>query len=226
MIEVALAAHLAAVDVELVLLADISSSMNREERLLQREAYIAALRSEGVWWAIKGGKHKAITIAYVEYSGPKQQYMVVAPTRIDSRDDLFRVAKVIERAPDTPGSSTAIGSAMKFGMSLFTGKGRRQVMDVSGDGRNNDGPEPIDVDTGNVEVNGLPLASQDTWLYDYYSQCVSRFGFTFDGTRTSIELAVRRKLVIEISGDYPARFQRAASTVACKLNVPMEYDGL
>ena len=57
------------VDLALVLAADVSSSITRDELKLQREGYAGALLSPTVLAAVREGLHGRIAVSYVEWSG-------------------------------------------------------------------------------------------------------------------------------------------------------------
>src|SRR5262245_3147901 len=75
----ALAAPAAAdpVDLELVLMADASGSIDAGEIRFQRQGYADALASEDVLWAIRDGIHGRIAVTYVEWADQFSQAVVV-----------------------------------------------------------------------------------------------------------------------------------------------------
>jgi hypothetical protein len=80
------------VDLELFLAVDVSRSMSPEELEIQRQGYAAALTSDEVWGAIRGGLIGEIAITYVEWAGTYAQNVVVDWTIIETREDLRAVA--------------------------------------------------------------------------------------------------------------------------------------
>ncbi len=88
-----------AVDLELILMADASGSIDTEEFLLQRRGYAAALRNPRVLDAIQYGPLGRIALAYVEWSGPDLQTPIVPWTLIGERADLMAFAKRLEETP-------------------------------------------------------------------------------------------------------------------------------
>jgi len=65
------------VDLELVLAADGSGSIDEDEFMLQRRGYAEAITSRPVLAAIAGGRHGAIALAYVEWAAPDSVHTIV-----------------------------------------------------------------------------------------------------------------------------------------------------
>src|SRR5215217_3969523 len=131
------------VDVELVLAVDISYSMDLDELALQREGYVDALTSPDFLNALKNGMHGRIAVSYVEWAGVIDQKIVVPWRLIDGRASAEAVAAEISRAPQRRAYRTSISGALTFTAPLFEEsgyRGIRRVIDVSGDGTNNQGP--------------------------------------------------------------------------------------
>jgi hypothetical protein len=209
------------VDVELVLAVDVSYSMDPGELLLQREGYAEAIVSNEFLQAIKAGPNRRLALVYVEWSGPSDQKIIVPWRLIDSRESAAAVAAEIAKAPVRMGSRTSISGAINFALPLFDAdpyRGLRRVIDVSGDGVNNDGsPVTIARDAAlarGITINGLPimlegrLSSQmDIDDLDlYYEDCVIGGAGSFMVTirsRDGFKEAIRTKLVLEVAGGVP-----------------------
>lgn len=206
------------VDVKLVLAVDVSWSMDREEQEIQRAGYVAAFRSEEVIDAITGGGYGRVAVTYVEWAGENSQLVVVPWTVIDSGEaaDAF-AASLSERQP-LQMRRTSIAAGIDFAAGLFEGngfQGMRRIIDVSGDGPNNDG-RPVEeardqaVASG-ITINGLPLMTNNSPvsrgysidnLDAYYERCVIGGGQAFMipvNSWTEFPAAVRRKLVLELA---------------------------
>jgi hypothetical protein len=210
------------VDVELVLAVDISYSMDFDELALQREGYITALTSKDFIDAIRNGPHGKIALIYIEWAGSHEQTIVVPWTLIDSKAAAEAFAAKLQAAPirrtyRTSISSGLIFSAAQFGTAEF--KGLRRVIDVSGDGTNNQGPliEPTrdEIIAKGIVINGLPLQLKAPAgsmldiadLHVYYEDCVIGGPGSFVipvRDRTQFINAVRQKLIMEVSGITPA----------------------
>jgi len=222
--EVARAAE--AVDVALVLAADVSRSINDEEFGLQRQGYATALTSPRVLNAIHSGVHGSIAVAFVEWAGYAEETMVIDWTVIRDEADAQKFAKTLLDAPRSFVGRTAIGSAIDFAASLFAENGfqaDRHVIDVSGDGINNAGRQVADardvaVKAG-VVINGLAIfnrlaAQQDGFLalhtnppggiLKYYQDNVigglGSFALFIDDFN-GFDEAMIRKLVAEIAAE-------------------------
>ena len=221
------------VDVELFLAVDVSRSMQPDELDIQRRGYAQALGSEEVWNAILRGPLQRIAITYVEWAGAGSQREVVPWTLVETRADLITVADTIAAHDHQALRRTSIASVLgraAYSLEANAFLGLRRVIDVSGDGPNNEG---IAVTTARdrtlalgITINGLPLMTYDPdgyfsrWgipdLDAYYRNCVIGGVGAFLIPVTSWEefpAAVRRKLVLEIAGLPPERIWRAEGEV-------------
>jgi hypothetical protein len=217
------------VDVELVLAVDVSLSMSPEELEIQRHGYAAALTDQQVIDAIAGGGYGKVAITYFEWAGSSSQRVIVPWTVVANRSDAERVATQLSAAPANSARRTSISSALDFAVDLFAEtsfRSPKRVIDISGDGPNNQGPR---VDSSRDEavkqgivINGLPLMTNGgmTSVYDvddldvYYTDCVIGGPGAFMIPVNSWEQfpeAVRRKLVLELAN---APTQRRASDEA------------
>jgi hypothetical protein len=209
------------VDVELVLAVDISYSMDLDELALQRDGYVEALTSRDFLNALKNGMHGRIGVTYVEWAGVIDQKVVVPWRLIDGAASAEQVAAEIHRAPIRRAYRTSISGAMAFSAPLFEGsgfRGIRRVIDVSGDGTNNQGPLVTvvrdEVVAKGITINGLPImfkrpnaSTMDIPNLDiYYEDCVIGGPGAFVvpiREREKFKEAIRTKLVLEIAGLQP-----------------------
>lgn len=210
------------VDLELVLAVDVSRSMSPEELEIQRRGYAEALRSEEVVAAITGGMIGRVALTYVEWAGEYAQRSTVDWMLIESAEDARVFADRIG-AQVSPGMRrTSISGALLYAAQSFEGNGfhgLRQVIDISGDGPNNQG-RPVHLARDRVlekgiVINGLPLMTpaDQLMVWDiadldaYYADCViggpGAFVLPVYGWDQFPD-AVRRKLVLEIAGLSPA----------------------
>ena len=215
------------VDLELAIAVDVSLSMDADEQALQRAGYAKAFRSSEVIRAIGQGPRGRIAVIFFEWAGP-QFHSIIAPwTIIASRDDAEAFADRIAAAPFVRESGTSISSGLLFAAGRFVesgARGDRRTSDVSGDGVNNMGL-PVDMTRDwvvrqGITINGLPimLKPEDLSRYHipeldkYYEDCViggpGAFMITVD-TVDRLEIATRRKLVLEISGLAPRMIDAA-----------------
>ena len=154
-----------AVDLELVIAVDVSSSMSQEEQHVQREGYVGALRIPDVLRVIKSGRRGRIAIAYFEWARPEYQRVLVPWTVIDGPADAAAIADAIDGQPAIPQGGTAISVGLRFAGRLLQTSGLvsdRRVVDVSGDGPNNAGPRVAPARDAliarGVTINGLVIS--------------------------------------------------------------------
>src|SRR5436309_28362 len=152
------------VDVELVLAVDVSYSMDLDELAVQREGYAQAIVSKEFLQALKSGPNSKVAVTYFEWSAASDQKIIIPWRVIDGPESADAVAAEIMKAPVRRGSRTSISGAINFAMPLFDAnpfRGLRRVIDISGDGPNNNGA-PV---TGardaalqkGITINGLPI---------------------------------------------------------------------
>src|SRR3954467_5450975 len=153
-----------AVDAEVVLAVDVSYSMDPDEQALQREGYMAALTSREFLQALRQGGNGRIAMTYFEWAGSHHQQIIVPWRLIDGPESADAFAVDIGRARYTRASRTSISGALLFAAPLFEGsgfRGVRRVIDVSGDGVNNNGPLVTltrdEVLAKGITINGLPI---------------------------------------------------------------------
>jgi hypothetical protein len=211
------------VDVELVLAVDVSYSMDPDEQALQREGYITALTSREFMQALKQGINGKVSVTYFEWAGAQDQKIIVPWRLVDGPESADAVAAEIARAPYRRASRTSISGALAFAMPLFEGsgyRGLRRVIDVSGDGVNNNGlPVTLvrdEVLAKGITINGLPimlkrpnLGGMDIEELDiYYEDCVIGGPGAFViaiKDREKFKEAIRTKLLLEVAGRAPER---------------------
>ncbi|MBV5271539.1 MAG: DUF1194 domain-containing protein, partial [Afipia sp.] len=133
------------VDVELILAVDVSYSMDMDELALQREGYAGAITSKEFLQALKTGPTGKVAVTYFEWAASTDQKIVIPWRVIDGPESAGAVAEEILKAPLRRASRTSISGAINFAMPLFDANdyhGIRRVIDISGDGPNNNG-EPV-----------------------------------------------------------------------------------
>lgn len=213
-----LAARAEVVDVELILAVDVSLSMSPGELAIQRDGYAAALTSEQVINAIRDGVHGRIAITYVEWAGVTVQNVVVPWTIVSSLEEAQAFAEKLTLHPSNSARRTSISGALTFAGDMFAEsphRGMKRVVDISGDGPNNQGGLVVPARDALVEqgitINGLPLMTTGGFssVYDladldlYYENCViggpGAFMIPVNDWAQFPE-AVRRKLVLELAG--------------------------
>jgi len=206
------------VDVELVLAVDISQSMDTEEQEVQRAGYVTALTSKEFLEAIEMGPIGRIAVTYMEWGGVEEHFIVADWAVIEDKRSAESFASIIAEAPLRQVQRTSISSALKKSVSMVQDNqymGLRQVIDISGDGPNNQGGSVTEVRdnllTSGIVINGLPLmmkAKTNTWqamlnLDHYYEDCVIGGPGSFAipvRSKEGFADAIRMKLVMEIAG--------------------------
>jgi hypothetical protein len=211
------------VDVELILAVDVSYSMDMDELAIQREGYAQAIVSKEFLQALKSGPNGKIAVTYFEWAASSDQKIIIPWRVIDGPETADAVANEIMKTPIRRASRTSISGAINFAMPLFDEnphRGLRRVIDISGDGPNNNGgPVTIARDAAiekGIVINGLPIMvkepSYSTMDIDnldyYYEDCVIGGPGAFVVTikdREKFKEAIRTKLLLEVAGRTPER---------------------
>src|SRR6185295_3780767 len=154
----------ASVDVELVLAVDVSYSMDMDELAIQREGYAQAIVSKEFLQALKTGPNGKISVTYFEWAASSDQKIIIPWRVIDGPESADAVADEIMKTPVRRGSRTSISGAIQFAMPLYDEnpyRGLRRVIDISGDGPNNNGVPVTGARDAALEkgitINGLPI---------------------------------------------------------------------
>ncbi len=210
------------VDLALALAIDISGSIDPDEAHLQRQGYVDAFRDPVIVKAILGGANGRIAVAYYEWSDSWMQKLLIDWTLLDSEEAIAAFAQRLADSPISIARRTSISGAIRYAIPLF---GRspyepaRKVLDISGDGSNNDGGLVTDMRfealKERIAINGLPImngrpnpfgfpAEED--LDEYYLHCVTGGPRSFVEVARSFEdfpRAVRKKLLQEVADVSP-----------------------
>jgi hypothetical protein len=174
------------VDLALVLAVDVSWSMDPDEQELQREGFIEAFRSPLVHDAIRKGMLGRIAVTYFEWASATHQQVIVPWTVLDGPEGALAFADRLSRRPPGRAFYTSVSGALDFGVGLLAQsnvEATRQVIDISGDGANNDGRAVVlardEAVRSGVVINGLPIMlKRPTLSWDiedldfYYQDCV------------------------------------------------------
>ena len=154
------------VDLELVMAVDVSRSVDQDEARLQRQGYVQALTDPRVMQAIQSGNHGRIAVCYVEWAGAGLQFTVIDWTLVKDAASADGFAGRLAEMPIRFYSRTSISGAIDYSARLFEGngyEGERLVIDISGDGRNNDGrPAHLarnEAVARGITINGLPIVN-------------------------------------------------------------------
>lgn len=220
------------VDLTLVLVTDVSRSIDDAEFKLEKEGYASAFTSKQVLDAIQGGNIGAIAVAYVEFASSFEVRTVLDWQVIHDQASAQAFADKLVGAPRSFWGRTAISSGIDRAVQLLAESGfetQRRVIDVCGDGTNNAGrdvSEARDDAVGvGITINGLAIINDHpvSWTYahvqppgglpNYYRQNVTggpaSFVLEVHDFHTFGE-AMTRKLVTEIAErDVPIRLTAA-----------------
>jgi hypothetical protein len=209
------------VDVALVLVDDVSGSVDDGEFALQKQGYTKAFNDPRVIAAITGGPNGAIAVSYVEFASEFQVSTVINWAVIHDAASAHAFAAALAAAPRSARGHTAIGAGVDLGIKMIQDgnfSGVRRVIDVCGDGTNNSGRDPTEARDEalrqNITINGLAIANESNvpWLQahthppggldNYYEHNVvggeTSFVLTIHDYASFAE-AITRKLVNEIA---------------------------
>ena len=195
------------VAIELVLAIDNSSSVNSREYELQRQGIAKAFADPDVIEAIKS-LNGGVAVALYQWGESARSRMVLPFTHINNQRNAiafsFRVS-IIPRAH--PSAYTALGHAIIASAELLEENdfnGARRIIDISGDGRNNNGISPEAARAGvvalGITINGLPVISDDNTLHHYYQSRVIGGPGSFIEPAIDYDafaIAIKRKLLRE-----------------------------
>lgn len=208
------------VDAAIVLAADGSASVAPVPAYLQRHGHADALASPEVIAAIRSGARGCIAVTYVEWSGVGQLHTILPWTRLCEADGAAQAAAAIRQVTEWPGKhgrsslSYAVEAASLL-LDRFPGAADREIIDISTNGTNNDG-RPVEearrrvVARGHV-INVIALARSELGVTDdlpgyFRDHVIGGPGAFVIAPASSADYvrALRRKLVLEISGLTPA----------------------
>jgi hypothetical protein len=200
----------AEVDVALVLAVDSSGSISQDRLLMQMRGYTSALRHPSFIEAVRGGNHGRIALTYVTWTDARRQEQVVGWRVIGDSAGAEDFARSIETAILPGPGWTSISGAIDYCVGLSIGNGymaTRRVIDVSGDGANNDGRPVTEARdaavAAGVTINGLPIVEVEPDLEKYYRENVIGGSDAFvvvARDTASFGQAVLRKLLVEVAG--------------------------
>lgn len=211
-----LAAQDTETDLELVLLADASGSIDADELAFQRQSYAIAITDPAVVSAIQNTLYGTIAVTYVEWA--TNQSTVVDWTIIADMQSAKAFADALTGPPRQASGRNAIGSALLYGMEQIETnniKGLRRVIDFSGDSMGNTFGPPITVArdqvvASGITINALPILRNGGFMgFDlpksYEENIIGGPNAFVMPAQSGPEFtqAVKRKLILEIAGTTP-----------------------
>ncbi len=197
------------VEIELVLAVDVSASVDEKEFNLQRAGFALAFQDKEVIKAIETLKPNGVAVAVMHWAGVGQSNLIVPFTQLQTAQDSKAFGFLISRTWRFTGSSgTSIATAIQDGTELIETNayvGQKRVIDVSGDGRDNDRLSLPDArllaKNLKIVVNGLAIEADETDLAQYYHDEVISGPDSFVERARDFEdftRAIRDKLVKEL----------------------------
>ena len=209
------------VDLALVLVTDVSRSIDDSEFKLEKDGYAAAFTAREVIDAIRGGSIGAIAVAYVEFASSFEVRTVLDWSVIRDQASAQAFADQLSAAPRSYWGRTAISAGVDRAVQLLAESGfepTRRMIDVCGDGTNNAGRDVgearDDAVKAGITINGLAIINDHpvAWTYahvqppgglaNYYRENVTggpaSFVLEVHDFHTFGE-AMTRKLVTEIA---------------------------
>ena len=164
------------VDTAIVLLTDVSRSIDDSEFQLEKRGYTAAFEDPRVIAAIAGGPNARIAVTYLEFAGDDQVRTVIDWTVIDSAATASAFTGALIAAPRSFYGRTAIGSGIVQSTNALAeiagaGSNTRAVIDVAGDGTSNAGvPVTAARDqalAAGITINGLAIINDHPVSYTF-----------------------------------------------------------
>jgi hypothetical protein len=197
------------VDLELVLAVDSSDSVDDREFALQIIGLADAFRHPEVIKALGGGPRKAIAVSVVEWADRGNQTVLIPWTVLDGASAARALAERIRTTPRTyERGVTSVSGIIDFAVASFARngfRGSRLVIDISSDGRQNDGRPLADARAEalalGVTINALTILNEYGSLDDYYRREVIAGPSAFVEIAedySSYPKAILRKLIREL----------------------------
>jgi hypothetical protein len=210
------------VDLALVLVTDVSRSIDDSEFTLEKDGYAAAFNSDQVLAAIKNGPTGAIAVSYVEFASGFEVKTVLDWTIIHDAASARSFVEKLTASPRSFWGRTAISAGIDHAVGMLAENGfnaTRRAIDVCGDGTNNAGRDVTaardDAVAAGITINGLAIINEHpvSWtfahvqppggLQNYYRENVTggpgSFVLEVRDFKTFGE-AMTRKLIAEIAG--------------------------
>ena len=205
-----------AVSLELLLLVDVSGSVSTSEFNLQRDGYVDAFTDSTVLDKLTACNGQCIAVKLAHWSGVDEQSDATPWTLICDEEDAAAFAGVIAAAPRPfDDGSTAPQDAIEnyydeFNTNGFEGK--RQIIDVSGDGAQNDPDSDYSRTTAIVssaladgvdQINGLTIGTSNDVVNYYTNSLIGGTDAFVKSAATFLDFtpAVAEKIAQEICND-------------------------
>ena len=152
------------VDLALVLVSDVSRSVDDGEFQMQKQGYGAAFADPRVIAAIRGGVLGAIAVSYVEFAGSHEVRTVIDWHVVRDAGSARALTDEIAAAPRSYWGRTSVSAGIDHAAQMLAEssmEAQRRVIDVAGDGTNNSGREAAsardDALKAGISINGLAI---------------------------------------------------------------------
>jgi Protein of unknown function (DUF1194) len=193
----------------LALAVDVSRSIDAQDYVIQTDGLAGALSDKDVRTAIFGPEGQ-VALAIYYWSGRGYQDLIQPWVILDSPEALDAAIWEVRRTPRPKAPlATALGDALSYGLDLMSDAPDcdRRVIDVAGDGRNNDGISVARTyereDFTGITINGLAVGEHEADIVDYYADELIRGPGAFVEVaprQSDYPAAIRRKLLRELEG--------------------------
>jgi Ca-activated chloride channel family protein len=204
-----------ACEVALMLAVDVSGSVDSKEYRVQMDGLASALVDRSVMGALIEGK---VQLALMQWTGSGRNRVVINWKEMASEVDVVTFADQVVAEPRLwRNFSTAIGEAMALSLAYFAQVPdcKRHVVDISGDGRSNEGRLPRDLweelAEAEVTVNALAIEQSVPKLTEYFENEVIMGPGSFAVTANTFE-------------DYPEQMVRKLYRELTKVIASVETD--
>lgn len=164
------------VDLALVFAVDVSSSVDEGDYKLQMGGIAQALRSPLALDYVQSGSQRKVAISLVQWSTAKTQVVTLDWHILVDGPSIEAAALSIETQERRWSlGGTGMAAALEFCTTLlnnFPMPARRKLIDVSGDGQDNEGGDvaharALTLASG-ITINGLPIIEGSQYIEDYY----------------------------------------------------------
>lgn len=213
------------VDLALVLVTDVSRSIDDSEFQLEKAGTQAAFTDPRVIAAIKGGAVGKIAVAYVEFAAAYEVQTVVDWRVVSDAGSAAAFARAVSEAPRSFRGRTSISAGVDQAVKMLKEaefEATRRVIDVCGDGTNNNGRDSDaardDAVAAGITINGLAIINEhpvswtfahvqppgglDNWYREHVTGGQGAFVIEIRDFHTFGE-AMTRKLISEIAAVPP-----------------------
>jgi hypothetical protein len=192
--------------VALVLLLDVSGSVSDREFQLQQRGIAESFRNTGLYSVIE---HQAGGIAVMAIEWGTYPKVLVPWQRIQNREESFIFADRMENSVREMTGATSLALALEAGINAFNDvpcEPEQRVIDISGDGSDNVGDDPIiqrdRAISEAIIINAMPILNEtEPDLEEYFrDNVITTDGFLIIANGYSdFARAIRRKLILEIA---------------------------